>query len=101
MANWITHRLKYVQREQSSLIGDVVVSQSTEITVEGIAAKVAPPAAYGGVMLLGFTPAEWISILTIIYLVMSIGLLIPKYWAQICDWYRAWKEGRKEEKNGS
>lgn len=77
------------------------MSQSAEITIEGVAAKVAPPVAYSGALILGYTPAEWITLLTMTYLIMSIGLLIPKYWEQIRNWYRAWKTPRKEGEGGN
>lgn len=69
---------------------------SEEITLEGISLKIAPPAAVSGAVILGMTPAQWITTLTLVYLVMSIGLLIPKYWAQARDIYQAWKEKRKK-----
>lgn len=77
------------------------MSNSTEITLEGLAFKVAPPAAVSGAVILGYTPAEWITILTAVYLLMSIGLLIPKYWDQFVGWYKAWKQARKDERDGS
>lgn len=76
------------------------MSNSAEITLEGLAVKVAPPAAVSGAVILGYTPAEWITILTVTYLLMSIGLLIPRYWSQFRDWYKAWKQSRKDEKDG-
>lgn len=60
--------------------------------------KIAPPAAVSGAVMLGMTPAQWITALTLLYLVMSIGLLIPKYWAQFRDWRNAWAESRKIKK---
>lgn len=60
--------------------------------------KIAPPAAVSGAVMLGMTPAQWITALTLLYLVMSIGLLIPKYWAQFREWRHAWVEARKIKK---
>lgn len=77
------------------------MSNSAEITLEGLAIKVGPPAAVSGAVILGYTPAEWITILTAVYLLMSIGLLIPKYWAQFRDWYKALRQARKDEKDGN
>lgn len=78
------------------------MSAGLDISIEGV--KIAPPAAVTGALLMGMTPAEWITALTLLYLVMSIGLLIPKYWAQIMEWRRGWIEKRKmakeEKKNG-
>ncbi|MEG0063001.1 MAG: hypothetical protein RR740_00210 [Pseudomonas sp.] len=71
---------------------------SSDITLEGLAVKIAPPAAVSGAVILGMTPAQWITVLTLIYLLMSIGLLIPRYWAQLRDWRAAWKAARKAKK---
>lgn len=60
--------------------------------------KIAPPAAVSGAVMLGMTPAQWITALTLLYLVMSIGLLIPKYWTQFREWRIAWAELRKSKK---
>lgn len=57
--------------------------------------------AVSGALWLGMTPAEWITVLTVLYLLMSIGLLIPKYWAQFRSWRQAWVKSRKGKKNGS
>lgn len=62
--------------------------------------KIAPPAAVSGAVIFGMTPAQWITTLTLIYLLMSIGLLIPKYWAQFREWREAWKAARKAKKEG-
>lgn len=74
------------------------MSSSTDITLEGLAVKIAPPAVVSGAVIFGMTPAQWITTLTMIYLLMSIGLLIPKYWAQLRDWRGAWKAKRKAKK---
>lgn len=60
--------------------------------------KIAPPAAVSGAVMLGMTPAQWITALTLLYLVMSIGLLIPKYWVQFREWREAWSALRKSKK---
>lgn len=62
-----------------------------------------PPVVVSGYVMLGMTPAQWITTLTLLYLVMSIGLLIPKYWNQFSIWRTAWLKSRadkKAEKNG-
>jgi hypothetical protein len=66
------------------------MSAAVEIGVEGL--KVAPPVAVTGAVLMGMTPTEWITVLTLLYLVMSIGLLIPKYWVQIGEWAAKFKK---------
>lgn len=60
--------------------------------------KIAPPAAVSGAVILGMTPAQWITALTLTYLLMSIGLLIPKYWAQFREWRAHWHAVRKAKK---
>lgn len=39
--------------------------------------------AAGGVLFYGLTLNEWMAVITIIYVLMQIGLLIPKYWSAI------------------
>lgn len=43
------------------------------------AVKAAPPVVVSGSMLLGMSPAEWVTALTVLYLILQIGLLLPKY----------------------
>lgn len=74
------------------------MSTPTDITLEGVSLKIAPPAAVSGAVLLGMTPAQWITALTLIYLLMSIGLLVPKYWEKFMEWRDAWKARRKAKK---
>ncbi|WP_447590131.1 hypothetical protein [Aquipseudomonas campi] len=50
------------------------------------AAKVAPPAAVMGSMWAGMSPADWITVLTVLYLLLQIGLLLFKYRDQFNDW---------------
>lgn len=76
---------------------------TADITVEGIGLKVAPPVAVSGAVLFGMTPAQWITTLTLVYLIMSIGLLIPKYWTMVSEKIRSWNAARKaakESENG-
>jgi len=42
----------------------------------------------------GMSPAEWITALTILYLVLQIGLLLFKY----RDQFAAWREKRRAAK---
>lgn len=62
--------------------------------------KITPPAAVSGAVLFGMSPAQWITVLTLVYLLMSIGLLIPKYWAQLKEWRNSWKAARQAKKEG-
>lgn len=50
-------------------------------------AKATPPVTVAGAHFVGIPLAEWITILTIIYLVAQIILLLPKYW----EWYKNWR----------
>jgi len=75
------------------------LSASTDITLEGVSLKIAPPAAVSGAVLMGMTPAQWITTLTIIYLLMSIGLLIPKYMDRIKQFFNKDKNNRSDKES--
>lgn len=62
------------------------MNASQDVAIE--ATKAAPPIIVSGSMLFGMTPAEWVTVLTVLYLVLQIGLLVPRYWAQFRDWVR-------------
>ena len=42
------------------------------------AVKITPPSIYVGATILGMTPAEWVTMLTLLYLVIQLALAIPK-----------------------
>ncbi|MBD9415913.1 hypothetical protein IB234_15225 [Pseudomonas sp. PDM16] len=63
------------------------LSATHDVAIE--AAKAAPPVAVSGAMLFGMTPSEWITALTLLYLVLQIGLLVPKYWEKLRSWSSA------------
>lgn len=65
-----------------------------EVVFEG--AKAAPPVAVTGALLFGMTPADWITALTLLYLLLQIGLMVPKY----RDQFIAWRAERKARKQG-
>lgn len=65
-----------------------------EVVFEGV--KAAPPVAVTGALLFGMTPSDWITALTLFYLVLQIGLMVPKY----RDQFRAWRAERKAQKQG-
>jgi len=48
-----------------------------------IAAGVKAAPAVGGAFLSGLTLNDWVALVTLIYVVLQIGLLMPKYWAVI------------------
>lgn len=57
---------------------------------EDQAAVVKLSGAAAGVTIYGLTLNEWVAICTIIYCVLQIGLLLPKYWALLRKlWSRA------------
>jgi hypothetical protein len=60
-----------------------------DTTLEAL--KAAPPVVVAGSMWAGMTPADWITALTILYLVLQIGLLLFKY----RDQFAAWREKRR------
>lgn len=60
------------------------MSAAQDLSVEAV--KAAPPVAVSGAMLFGMTPAEWVTALTVLYLVLQIGLLVPRYWEQFSSW---------------
>ncbi|WP_136067085.1 hypothetical protein [Modicisalibacter radicis] len=66
------------------------MSQPFEITTEG--AKVAPPAIVSMMHVGGMTPADWVTVLTLLYLALQIGLLVPRYIAR----FRRYWERRRE-----
>ncbi|WP_315384793.1 hypothetical protein [Microvirgula aerodenitrificans] len=63
---------------------------SKEIVAEAI--KAAPPVAVTTASLAGLSLAEWVSIATILYIGLQVGLLVPRYWRE----YRAWRDGSDE-----
>lgn len=64
-----------------------------DIATEG--AKVAFPAVVTGAHFIGLSLADWVAIVTLIYLFGSIGLLIPKYRYQFVQWRKSRKEKRE------
>lgn len=69
-----------------------------DVAIEAV--KVAPPSVVAGGLWMGvIDPAALVTYLTILYLLASIGLLIPKYWRQMMDWRDAWKARRESRKN--
>lgn len=69
------------------------MTATQDIAIE--ATKAAPPVIVSGAVLFGMTPAEWVTALTVLYLLLQIGLLIPRYWSQFKAWARP---GRKAAK---
>lgn len=55
-----------------------------ETTLAGL--KTAP--AIGGAVATGLTLNEWVALATLLYVILQVGLLIPKY----VDLYKKWRE---------
>ena len=60
------------------------MNAAQDVALEGL--KAAPPVIVTGSVLFGMTPTEWVTALTVLYLLLQIGLLVPRYWAQFRDW---------------
>lgn len=60
--------------------------QPFEITTES--AKVAPPAIVSLMHVGGMTPADWVTLLTLLYLALQIGLLVPRYINRLRRYWR-------------
>lgn len=54
--------------------------------------KLAAVKTAGGALIYGLTLNEWVAVLTGIYFAMQIGLLVPKYWRLLSDWFRGVKQ---------
>lgn len=67
------------------------MSHPYEITTESV--KVAPPAIVSLLHMGGMTPADWVTVLTLLYLALQIGLLLPRYLKRI----RHYLEERRRE----
>ena len=50
------------------------------------AAKVAPPVTVAGASMLGLPIADWVTILTVLYLILQMVLLLPKYYELYLKW---------------
>lgn len=61
------------------------VHQANQIATEAL--KVTPPAAYGMVKLFGISPADWVTYLTLLYIIIQLMLVIPKWLRQYGPWF--------------
>lgn len=48
----------------------------------------------GGALFYGLTLNEWVALATLVYLALQIGLLLPKYWRLVRDWWQGGGNGR-------
>ncbi len=61
-----------------------------DAALEGL--KASPPVAVSGAIVAGITVADWITAMTLAYLLLQIGLLIPRYIEQ----WKLWRQDRDE-----
>ena len=55
------------------------------VTEEQLATmKVVP--AIAGATIYGLTLQDWVAIVTLIYVALQVGLLLPRYWRLFRDW---------------
>lgn len=52
------------------------------------AAKVAPPVTVSAAHVVGYPINDLVAVATLVYVLLMIGLLIPKYWREIQRWRR-------------
>ncbi|MBB3141202.1 hypothetical protein [Halomonas organivorans] len=64
------------------------MAQELNVTTEAL--KTTPPALVALLHAGGMTPSDWVTVLTLCYLTLQIGLLIPRY----IDRYRRWRRRR-------
>lgn len=61
------------------------VHQANQAASEAV--KFSPPAAYMGAKFLGMTPADWVTWLTLLYIIIQLMLVIPRWWRQFGPWF--------------
>jgi hypothetical protein len=58
------------------------------VTEEKLAiAKTTP--AVAGATIYGLTLQDWVAIVTLVYVALQVGLLVPRYWRLLRDWQRS------------
>ncbi|GHB32848.1 hypothetical protein [Salinicola rhizosphaerae] len=68
------------------------MAQQLNITTEAI--KTTPPAIVSLLHAGGMTPSDWITVLTLAYLALQIGLIVPKYLEKFRHWWERIRRGR-------
>ncbi|OLO03345.1 hypothetical protein [Salinicola socius] len=63
----------------------MTMAQQLSITTEAI--KTTPPAIVSLLHAGGMTPSDWITVLTLAYLALQIGLIVPKYLEKLRNWW--------------
>ena len=81
------------------------VNQANQVANEAV--KFSPPAAYMGAKFLGMTPADWVTWLTLLYIIIQITLIVPKWWRQFGPWFvrryiaiTLWLKSKERNQNG-
>ena len=81
------------------------VHQANQVASEAV--KFSPPAAYMGAKFLGMTPADWVTWLTLLYIIIQITLIVPKWWRQFGPWFvrhylaiTLWLKSKERNQNG-
>jgi len=69
------------------------IEQGTAIHVDGHTAAFKTGLAGTGAVASYVTLNEWVAMATLVFVVLQIGLLIPKYWKL----YSRWREGKNVE----
>lgn len=65
------------------------VSDPRDVSLAAELVKASPPVLITTASkIMGLTLADWIAVLTILYLVLQIGLLVPKYWSGVPKLFR-------------
>ncbi|MCE3028564.1 MULTISPECIES: hypothetical protein [Salinicola] len=61
------------------------MAHQSNITTEAI--KTTPPALVSLLHAGGMTPSDWVTVLTLAYLALQIGLIVPKYLGNLREWW--------------
>lgn len=59
--------------------------------------KATPAVTYSGAALAGVPIADWVTALTLLYVLAQLILLIPKY----SEWYRSWRKSCQSKRDSS
>ncbi|WP_275286936.1 hypothetical protein [Halomonas elongata] len=62
------------------------MAQELNVTTEAM--KTTPPALVALLHAGGMTPSDWVTVLTLCYLGLQIGLLVPRYINRFRQWRR-------------
>ncbi|WP_342595472.1 hypothetical protein AAGT95_02905 [Salinicola lusitanus] len=97
----MTARLRHPRKQPDPIVvlitlliahAGTAMAQQLNITTEAI--KSTPPAIVTLLHAGGMTPSDWITVLTLAYLALQMGLIIPKYLEKIRNWWERIRGGR-------